>query len=206
MSDPLMNRYRDENRWTILGHGKRPHHSLCQCVCGVVREVRTRGLKSGHSRSCGCLARELSGLQFRKWGPHSRGLYQRWVSMRQRCSNPKDKAYKNYGARGIRVCKRWESFGNFLADMGEPPTERHTIERKNNNSGYKPSNCYWATYQEQHNNRRGNRNLSLNGLTMTTSQWARQLGVTSGMLRSRLSRGWPVEEALMLPVGGRSYV
>src|SRR5215475_6407743 len=80
--------------------------------------------------------------------------YRCWLHLRQRCQNPNDPKYPIYGGRGIKCCTRWNSYENFLADMGEPPTPQHTIERRDNNSGYKPSNCYWATVDEQAKNRR----------------------------------------------------
>lgn len=187
-------------RWIVLEIGKKPRHMLCLCVCGTLREVATYALQSAHSRSCGCLSRELSASRKKKWPPHSQWLHQCWVRMRQRCNNPKDRSYPDYGGRGIRVCKRWESFGNFLADMGEPPAGGLSIERKDNDGDYKPSNCKWATRIEQSNNRRSNRKLTLNGATLTTAQWADKLGFNRQTLYDRLDWGWPVEKALTEPI------
>ncbi len=121
--------------------------------------------------------------------------YTAWDSMIQRCCNPKSRAYPGYGGRGIAVCDRWLKFEDFLADMGERPDEM-TIERVNNDKGYSPENCKWATRKEQSNNTRRNRHLSHCGLTLTVTQWADRLGVRAGTITTRLERGWPIEFAL----------
>lgn len=85
--------------------------------------------------------------------------------MIQRCENPKDKGYRNYGGRGIRVCDRWHSFINFIADMGNRPSDKHQLDRKNNDGNYEPSNCRWATKLENNANTRRNVFLTVNGET-----------------------------------------
>jgi len=122
--------------------------------------------------------------------------YYIWMSMRMRCSNPKNKAYKNYGGRGITVCPRWlASFDNFYRDMGPKP-DCKTLDRKNNDSDYSPENCEWADWFQQHNNTRNNRPITFNGKTLNLGQWESQLGFTHGRIRYRLNSGWSVEKAL----------
>lgn len=119
-----------------------------------------------------------------------------------RCNNPKSKDYTDYGGRGIRVCKRWvASLDNFIADMGEAPLGQ-SIDRIDNDGDYEPNNCRWAGATEQANNRRGNQFLTFNGETLTYSQWAREIGLKRGTLRSRIVvSGWSIEKALTTPVG-----
>jgi hypothetical protein len=121
-------------------------------------------------------------------------VYHIWRQMRYRCSSPKAPEYKNYGGRGIKVCKRWDSFNNFLADMGEPEGNL-TLERKDNSKGYSPGNCKWATYKEQLNNRRDNNRLTVFGKTQTITQWAEEYKLPVSTLRNRLFR------AKMAPAG-----
>lgn len=129
--------------------------------------------------------------------PHP--MYQAWVGIICRCTNPQDRRYKNYGARGISVCDRWRKYINFLADMG--PTWRLglTIERIDNDGGYCPENCTWATRLVQQNNRRSNRFLTYDGRTMTVAQWERHCGFKPTLIYSRLKAGWTVECAIRLP-------
>ena len=124
-----------------------------------------------------------------------------WRQMRYRCSSPNAPEYKNYGGRGIVVCERWGSFANFYADMGDPPTDKHTLERKDNNKGYGPDNCKWATYKEQLNNRRDNNLVAAYGRTQTVTQWAEEYNLPVTTLRNRLFRAkMPPEEALSAPL------
>lgn len=119
--------------------------------------------------------------------------------MRARCNNPKHRRYPDYGGRGIGVDPRWDRFENFFADMGPRP-EGMTLERIDNDKGYTPGNCRWATRAEQATNKRNNRVLTYQGETMCTADWARKLGVNVQLLRNRLHRGWPIERVLMPPI------
>jgi hypothetical protein len=119
--------------------------------------------------------------------------------MKQRCQNPNNPSYHNYGGRGIKVCERWFSFENFISDMGMRPTNDHTLERINNDGNYEPSNCKWATRTEQARNFRSNRMLEFNGEKKCISAWAKELGLTHDSISRRLRRGWSIEEALTKP-------
>lgn len=117
--------------------------------------------------------------------------YRAWCGMKARCNNPSNSAYKDYGGRGIKVCDRWNnSFENFLADMGEPPTPGHTLDRYPDvNKDYSPDNCRWADRKQQANNTRRNLLIQHDGLTLTLSEWADKLGVAYGLLMNRWWRG-----------------
>lgn len=121
--------------------------------------------------------------------------------MKSRCSNPRHPKYQSYGARGIKVCTRWKSFANFLADMGEAPAGL-SLDRKNNDGHYEPGNCRWATRAEQASNTRLTRRITFNGLTMSRAAWERRLGLGPCTLTYRLQQGWPLEKALQ-PIGAK---
>lgn len=125
-----------------------------------------------------------------------------WRLMLRRCQNPAHKAFADYGGRGIVVCEAWsKSFDQFLADMGQPPTAKHTLERRDNNRGYEPSNCVWATRKEQQNNRRTNFRITLSGgETVTLTQLSERAGINVYTLRRRILSGLSPEEALSRPI------
>jgi hypothetical protein len=120
-----------------------------------------------------------------------------------RCENQKVKSYKDYGARGIKVCERWRSdFANFFADMGPRPSPNHTIDRIKNELGYEPGNCRWATRLEQATNRRSVRLFTYGGERLSMRAWSRKAGIGYLTLWNRIERGWPFERAIGAPVRG----
>jgi hypothetical protein len=119
--------------------------------------------------------------------------------MMQRCTNPNNTQYKDYGERGITVCDRWKVFKNFLADMGVRP-EGMTLDRKDNNKGYTPKNCKWSTRSEQQRNRRDNNVWAYKGERKTVTEWAEQLGMKRHSLYMRVAAyGWTTKQALTTP-------
>jgi hypothetical protein len=167
----------------------------CLCDCGNYKLTTGTSLKRGHTKSCGCYFLEVAaekGRQKKTHGLTESRTYTSWMGMKHRCLNPNNKKFKNYGARGIKVCDRWvNSFENFLADMGEVPAEM-TLDRIDVNGNYEPSNCRWANQQTQQNNRRDN--VIIKGLTM--AEYCRQNKINYDNLQYRLTHGWPLEKAL----------
>jgi hypothetical protein len=122
--------------------------------------------------------------------------------MVQRCHNPKNPSFENYGARGIKVCARWQqSFEAFLEDMGPRPTARHSVERIENSKGYEPGNCKWATRAEQARNTRQNVLITARGRTQCRQAWADEAGIPANAIRDRMEKlGWDAESAIFTPV------
>jgi hypothetical protein len=170
-------------------------HWLCKCGCGLELEVRSSHLKRGQKscRICYNKDRIVHGLSNSK-------EYNCWIQMRDRCNNPKNHAYKDYGKRGIKVCKSWNSVGdgfvNFIKDMGLSPTPKHTLDRKNNNEGYCPDNCRWVTQKEQARNKRTNVILEYNGKRMSMIEWSEFLNIKYQTFGKQLRRGLNIEDIL----------
>ena len=163
----------------------------CICDCGENTKTTTYYLRSGHTTSCGCVQKNMLGNNTRKHGMSGTKTYSVWQHMLRRCLDSKDKCYESYAARGITVCKRWLTFENFLADMGERPAGL-SIDRKNNNGNYEPGNCRWATPKEQSRNTRTNRSVTYNGKTQCVSEWAEELGISMNTIKSRIKYKWPI--------------
>lgn len=171
----------------------------CQCDCGNVTYSQGGSLRSGRHLSCGCLQRERAT----KHGMERSAEYMTWAQMKSRCTNPNHPSFAGYGGRGIKVCPQWLlSFEQFLADMGRRP-EGHSLERIDNEKGYAPSNCRWASMKEQNNNRRNNVRLEMDGESRTLTEWADKLGISPITVKSRLKAGWSVTDALLRPVDKR---
>lgn len=127
-------------------------------------------------------------------------MYRTWYGMLERCNNPLNPAYERYGERGIKVCERWQnSFELFVLDIGEKPSKEHSIDRINNDKGYSPDNCKWATKTEQAHNRRSNKMITFRGETLNVKQWCTRLGIDAGFVYQRLKKGWDVIDALTVP-------
>lgn len=177
---------------------------LCKCDCKCEKEiiVSSGNLRMGHTKSCGCLRKEITSEIKTKHG-HSTGkqtskTYNSWVGMTNRCLNNNDKSYSRYGGRGIKVCKRWRKFKNFLADMGEVPAGCQ-IDRIDNNENYCESNCRWVTPKQQQRNRRNNHLITHYGKTQCLSAWAEEFNIHPSVLRGRIIYGWSIEKALTVP-------
>lgn len=158
-----------------------------RCDCGIERRLYIDAVVRRRPRRCGC-ARQMHGAA-------KTPTYGSWYHMLMRCENPNDPAYKDYGGRGIHVCPRWRTFQNFLADMGEKPAGL-TIERIDNNRGYEPGNCIWASMAVQGKNRRDNLFIEGFGKRQIASEWSRELGIPHQTLWYRLRRGESGEFAL----------
>lgn len=191
-------------RWTVIGQPVRHNRSTyyrCRCQCGTEKSVPQQTLKKGKSQSCGCLQRESARDKHTTHGRSKSSECRAWNEMKKRCLNQKSHAYGRYGGRGIKVCERWlHSFDNFYADMGPRPSPKHSIDRFPDNDGdYEPGNCRWATKLEQGNNKRNNRVLTQNGLSMTVAEWSRHISISEKTIYNRLYDGWSVERALTEP-------
>lgn len=178
----------------------------CRCDCGAHRTIPGAALRKRNTRSCGCLKRDASTNRMRMHGDachgHTTAEFRAWCSARERCSNPKNPAFKNYGGRGIVVCERWlTSYDTFLADMGRKPSPAHTLDRVDNNGPYSPENCRWATRVVQANNTRRNRLLEEDGHVHTAKDWSHLTGLSLSCIWTRLSNGWSIHDTLTLPWG-----
>lgn len=166
---------------------------FCKCNCGKTTVVPTAKLKSGWTKSCGCLHNEA--FVYRKHGDCKSTEYRIWYKMIERCHNIADKQYSQWGGRGIKVCDKWKnSYEAFLGDMGRRPTDKRGVDRIDNNGDYSPENCRWATYKEQANNRRNNVFIEHDGLRLTIAQWAEKLGIEVATVWYRHKTGKPIED------------
>ncbi len=177
---------------------------VCRCSCGAEVTVKGESLKSGGSTRCRKCADKTRSERMRENPPsltHGRSedpVYWVWKLMKHRCFNKRSKAYKDYGGRGVTMCRRWaESFEHFIADMGERPPGM-TIERKDNDGPYAPGNCKWIPKAEQRSNTRHTHRITYKGVTKPLLHWARDLGITNNALMYRL-RKWGIARAVTTP-------
>lgn len=176
---------------------------LCACDCGNTATVSVRLLRNGSTKSCGCVAKQLSSVRLTTHGKSRSKIHWIWAGMIQRCGNPNNKNYADYGGRGIRVCDEWKnSFAVFHAYVSGLPnfdSENMTLDRIDNNMGYSPDNVRWLPRVQQMRNTRKNVLLTHNGKAQCVSAWAEELEIQSSTLSWRVRAGWSTERVLTTP-------
>lgn len=169
----------------------------CMCDCGNTKLVTSTNLIRGKTKSCGCLKKVTDRNRFLTHGKKDCRLYSIWCAMKTRCNNQNSQYYYLYGGRGIKVCDRWlHSFVNFYEDMLPTYKDGLSIDRIDVNGSYCKENCRWATNEEQGNNKRTNRILTIDNNTGTMIQLSKIYNKNYGTVKSRLRYGWSVERAL----------
>lgn len=173
---------------------------LCECECGKIKAIIGKDLKSGHTRSCGCLALETFKTKATTHGMTKTKEYRAWCLMKNRCYQKKNNRYQYYGGKGIKVCDRWlNCFEKFYNDMGKCP-DGYSIDRIDPNKDYSPENCRWADTYTQANNKTNCTFIEYNGEKKTITQWARAIGMNSEVLRRRIKQyHWSIEKAITTP-------
>ena len=191
------------DRWRVfvrLGSNSRKAPLwLCVCECGTFRRVMGYTLLNGTSRSCGCLTAEVKRKERTTHSLSAATEYNTFRLMHSRCSNPKDKDHKRYGARGISVCPKWSDLLTFIEDVGPKPGPEYTLDRIDTMGNYEPGNVRWATGKEQARNRRRNHLITIGGETKTMIEWAEYFNFPYDLFRSRISYGWSVEKIISTP-------
>ena len=170
---------------------------LCKCDCGNEVIVTTAELRSGDTKSCGCLKRELDCERATTHGYHGTHIHNVWCAMRRRCRNSTGKSAKYYHDRGISVCPEWDNdFLNFYEwSLSNGYSEGLTIDRIDVNGGYEPGNCRWVSMKTQANNRSNSRNISFRGEMHTLQEWSEICGIPYTTLYMRFRNGWSTERA-----------
>ena len=178
---------------------------ICVCDCGNIKQKSVQTYHLTHSKiiSCGCVGtynRVHFGDKRKTHGSPDKKLYWVWSTMKGRCLNPKNKQYKDYGARGINVCFDWLKFENFYNwALCNGYTQGLKIERMDNNSGYSPNNCKWANNFEQSQNRRRTHHITRNGVTKTIAEWCRELGLNESTIHQRFRKGCDIDKLFNKP-------
>jgi hypothetical protein len=193
-------KYAGKNKW-----GKSLF--LCKCNCGKEIIVTENNLKTGNTKSCGCLQKIIVSKtgKSNKLHGHAKNnkiskIYRTWNQIMQRCNNPKNKGYKSYGGRGIKICKRWLKFENFLEDVKGIPKDL-TFDRIDNNRGYSPNNWKLSTMKEQNRNKRNNIYITFNNKTQLLLEWAEELDIPYATLYYRIYKlKWAIGRALTTTV------
>lgn len=190
-----------EHRYTISGVPKR--YWKCKCDCGNECVVDIASLRSGSSKSCGCLKIESDKTKHNHitHGQSKTRLYKIWIDMKRRCNDEWRRAYKYYGGKGITYCPEWEHFESFYEwSMSNGYNENLSIDRIDSNGNYEPSNCRWVDSFVQANNTTRNHKITFNGKTQTLSEWAKEYNISYYLLQDRINDlHWSIEDALTIP-------
>lgn len=187
----------------VLTEAKGLTYWNCKCDCGTLRNIPSGNLRRNQTTNCGCLQKEKTRARMSTHGDSKTKLYGVWLAMRRRCYLPSCKDFPNWGGRGITVCSEWrndfENFKKWALESGY--NHGLTLERKDTDREYSPSNCTWATRTQQTRNRRITRRVTINGITKPLAQWAEEYGINRGTLDSRLNYGWTGKELLIRSKG-----
>lgn len=191
-------------RLTVIGRAESTNYNskwLCVCECGNNATVFGMSLKSGKTKSCGCLQKEIRIKKATTHGMSGTRIHQEWLTMKYRCLNEKSTRYYRYGGRGITVCDEWLNDFQTFYDwaMANGYNDTLTIDRIDVNGNYEPSNCRWVDVGVQNNNTCRNHYITYNGVTHTIAEWARIKNKKYNTLNSRIWNGWDVEKALNTP-------
>lgn len=187
--------------WTVIDKPIRlskKTKTMCRCSCGREKYVDVLCLLNGKSKSCGCARYD----KIRTHGKTNTRIFRIWHKMKDRCYNPHHVHYPDYGGRGITICPEWKDNFQTFYDwaMSHGYSDDLSIDRIDDDKGYCPENCRWATALEQQNNTRWNRKITYNGKTLSVARWADKLGMPYTTLYGRLTAGWDIEKALFCPV------
>ncbi len=187
---------------SLAGIRAKKTHFNCRCSCGKELVISADKLKSGHTRSCGCLLTDFASRLNYRHGESSGGKptaeFKCWQGIKERCLTTTNRAYPSYGGRGITVCSRWlDSFEAFLADMGRRPSADHSIDRIDNNGPYSPENCRWAIKKTQNNNRRSTKVVKVKDFEGSFKSACEHFGVPYKTAHQRVRLlGWTMEQAI----------
>ena len=174
---------------------------VCRCDCGKIKSVYLNNLRRGLTLSCGCLQRERTSKANTTHGMERTLIYQKYCSMKSRCSNKNTTGFHCYGGRGISVCDEWLNFEPFYKWAQENGhRDDLSLERVDVNGNYCPENCTWIPWGDQAKNTRTNRRITFGNKTMILADWGRELGINCITISSRIKRGWNIEKALTTPV------
>lgn len=197
----------DPDRTIINRTGHHERVCLVLCDCGTERVVHLRFLARGATRSCGCLNHEVIVSAHLQHGETKTRLHQIWVGMKQRCTNPRKRAYKDYGGRGITVCPEWQNDYRAFRDWSitHGYESMLSIDRIDNNGPYSPDNCRWIPLPDQARNKRSSRFFTCFGETKILADWMRdpRCAVNGKALARRLKLGWPFAKAITTPITAR---
>ncbi len=189
------------NRLTFLGYAGRNKRNqpvwFIECECGKISISHATDIVTGHTKSCGCFRVETSTVTSTTHGMRHTPEYTAFNHAKDRCERPSDKRYEGYGGRGIEF--RFATFDEFFAEVGLRPSNKHSLNRIDNDGHYEKGNIEWATKETQANNTRANKFWTYNGKTQTHIKWCREFGISHPCLVHRLKAGWSTEKAFTTP-------